>query len=238
MPVPGAADITDGVLISMTRLATTELDGSTAKIGPGNRWVDVYMWMNSYGLATAGGRFGPVGVGGLLLGGGINYFGSHMGWSANSVLNYEVVLANGDIINANASSNRDLWWALKGGSSNFGIVTRYDMATFSMSSVWGGSLAYDQTVANAYVDAIAGFVDPAGGSSDVLAAADPIMGISPSTGQISTLAVMFYKDPVASPAAFANFSHIPATFDTTGVRDWTDFMIEQNSSAFWDMSRR
>ena len=65
--------------------------------------------ISSYGLAIAGGRFAPVGVSGLLLGGVINWFGSEKGWSANTVCNYQIVLADGSIVNANAISHVDLF---------------------------------------------------------------------------------------------------------------------------------
>jgi FAD/FMN-containing dehydrogenase len=238
MPVPGAADIADGVLITLNKLDTTELVGSTARIGAGLKWWEVYDWLYTEGLATAGGRFGPVGVGGLLVGTGINYFGSQTGWSVNSVLNYEVVVAGGNIINANATSHPDLWLALKGGSGNFGIVTKYDMATFPLSNVWGGTLEYNMTELDAYVHAIAGYVDPQGGSADKLAAADCLVLMTPQTGEFELVNVLFYQDPIESPAAFSNFTKIPAGVSTTSIRTWTDFVVEQNSSMYSDSQQR
>lgn len=58
------------------------------------------------------------------------------------VLNYEVVLASGEIVSANAKENSDLWVALRGGGNNFGVVTRFDFRTFKQGNVWGGSLYY------------------------------------------------------------------------------------------------
>lgn len=58
-------------------------------------------------------------------------------------MNYEVVLANGRIINANANENSDLWLALRGGSNNFGVVTRFDMKTFKQGQLWGGTIYYN-----------------------------------------------------------------------------------------------
>lgn len=99
-------------------------------------------------LTAAGGRLGPVGVPGLLLAGGINFYGNQVGFAADTVINYEVVLADGSIIEANKTSNPDLFWALKGGSSNFGLVTRFDLQTIKSSKVWAGTY----TVATKYVD--------------------------------------------------------------------------------------
>ena len=63
---------------------------------------------------------GDVGVGGLLLGGGVSFLSAQFGFACDNVLNYEVVLADGSIVNANATSNTDLFWALKGGGNQFG----------------------------------------------------------------------------------------------------------------------
>jgi FAD/FMN-containing dehydrogenase len=240
MPNPGANSISKGVLISLTRLNTLGLSANheVVHIGPGLRWFDVYTWMADYNLTTAGGRFGPVGVGGLLLGGGINYYGSKFGWSTNNVINFEVVLADGRIVQANASSNTDLYWALKGGSQNFGIVTRYDMKTFAIQNVWGGTLAYSATSLDAYIHAVANFSSREGGSADPLAAADPLLLMYPNTTQIVPAAVLLYSDPIAQPAALKAFTDIPATSDSASLRTFTDFVVEQNSSSYWERSHR
>lgn len=85
-----------------------------------------------------GGRVGNVGVPGLLLAGGITFYGNQVGWACDRIVNYEVVLSSGDIVNANSSSFPDLFWALKGGGKNFGIVTRFDIETIPSPKVWGG----------------------------------------------------------------------------------------------------
>lgn len=81
-----------------------------------------------------------IGVGGLTLGGGISYFSPRYGWTCDSVSNFQVVLVDGSIVDANASSNPDLFFALKGGNNNFGIVTRIDLNTFEQGLVWAGTI--------------------------------------------------------------------------------------------------
>lgn len=81
MPIPGAADTSNGVLMVTTSLNSVQYaddSKSVVQIGAGNRWLDVYEVLAKDSLAVAGGRFGPVGVSGLLLGGGISYFSSGM----------------------------------------------------------------------------------------------------------------------------------------------------------------
>lgn len=240
MPVPRAAATEDGVLISMSKLNSVSLsdDSNIAHIGSGLVWYDVYDELAQFNRTVAGGRFGPVGVGGLLVGGGISYFGSKVGWCANNVVNYEVVLADGSIVNANASSHADLSWALKGGSQNFGIVTRYDMKTFDIEDIWGGTITYPKSSVDGYLDAIASFVASDGGSADALAAADPIMYVIPSTGEIRNVAVLFYNTPTSDPAPFENFTSIPTTESTAKVRDFMDFAEEQSGPDYSDSTKR
>ncbi|KAE9393030.1 FAD-binding domain-containing protein, partial [Gymnopus androsaceus JB14] len=107
--------------------------------GAGSRWRDVYAVLKPENLTTVGGRVGDVGVGGFLLGGGIGFLSTEHGFGSDSIVNYEVVLGNGSIVNANLEQHADLYWALKLGSTNFGVVTRFDMTTFPQGAVWGGS---------------------------------------------------------------------------------------------------
>jgi FAD/FMN-containing dehydrogenase len=90
----------------------------------------------------------PVGVGGYILGGGVSYYLSARGWGANYLVNVELVNAQGDVIQVNATSYPDLFWSLKGGSNNFGIATRYDLETFPLVDVYGGFLTSNETYVN------------------------------------------------------------------------------------------
>ena len=74
--------------------------------------------------------------------GGLSFFSSREGFVCDNVVNYEIVVASGDIINANVREHSDLWRALRGGGNNFGIVTRYDLRTFEQGPFWGGAVFY------------------------------------------------------------------------------------------------
>lgn len=78
----------------------------------------------------------------LTFSGGLSFFSSREGFICDNVLNYEVVLASGEIVNANAHENADLWTALRGGGNNLGIVTRFDLKTFKQGQMWGGTVFY------------------------------------------------------------------------------------------------
>lgn len=127
-------------------------DKLSLEVGPSHDWGSVYTGLDKHQLAVAGGRLAPVGVPGLLLAGGVNFHGNQRGWSADNVLQYEVVLASGEIVTASADENAGLFWALKGGSSNFGIVTKFKLRTFK-SGTDGKIMAGTYTVAAPHVDA-------------------------------------------------------------------------------------
>ncbi|KAF1993844.1 Glucooligosaccharide oxidase [Amniculicola lignicola CBS 123094] len=136
----GANDVPNGVTIDLGRMTKVTYDARTklASIQPGPRWGDVYGDLLKHRVCVPGGRDGNVGIGGFLTGGGNSYYAGLHGLACDSVANFEVVLANGNVVNANAFTNADLWKALKGGSGNFGIVTRFDMYTFPAKDIWGG----------------------------------------------------------------------------------------------------
>jgi hypothetical protein len=130
-------------------------DESVVGLGSGLTWMSVYKELEQKGLMVTGGRVGSVGVGGFTLGGGISFLDNLYGWACDNVRNFEVrsrcifwlalltmlqvVLANGSIVNANVESHPDLYFALRGGGNNFGIVTRFDYETRRHGQMWGGN---------------------------------------------------------------------------------------------------
>jgi FAD/FMN-containing dehydrogenase len=154
-------NIATGVTIDLTQLNATTYDATTnvASLGTGARWLSVYEELEKDGVTVTGGRQGIVGVGGLMLGGGISWYTARTGFACDSVVNYEVVLASGEIVNANVSVNPDLWRALKGGGSNFGIVTRFDVEAFPAKNLSIETRIFAEEHADEVADAIAGFTD-------------------------------------------------------------------------------
>ncbi|KAI1213190.1 uncharacterized protein F4807DRAFT_471636 [Annulohypoxylon truncatum] len=158
---PGSNNIADGVTIDLTMMNSSSYDKQTnlAKIQPGGRWGNVYTNLYKYGVTVTGGRDGDVGVGGFLLGGGNSFFSGRMGFGCDTVVNFEVVLANGTIVNANNTTNSDLWRALKGGGSNFGIVTRYDMEAIPAKDIYYELRILSSDYSDDVVDAVVGFTN-------------------------------------------------------------------------------
>ncbi|KAJ3550352.1 hypothetical protein NM208_g25 [Fusarium decemcellulare] len=157
----GGSNVDDGVTIDLGLLKGTSYDSTTglASILPGGRWADVFKVLETHGVAVPGGRDGNVGVAGFLTGGGNSYYTGRVGFGCDSIVNAEVVLADGSIVNANKDTHPDLLKALKGGSGNFGIVTRFDLETFSAGPVWGGIRASDLSQAEGIANAMVNFTD-------------------------------------------------------------------------------
>ncbi|KAL8681984.1 MAG: hypothetical protein Q9186_001926 [Xanthomendoza sp. 1 TL-2023] len=160
-PQRGAANQPAGVTIDLGALKQVDIsaDRKTTSIGSGTRWGDVYTKLDAQGLAVPGGRVAVVGVGGLTTGGGISFFSGRTGFVCDNVVNYELVLPFGKVVNVNASSSPDLFKALKGGSNNFGVVTRFDMKSFESGPFWGGEVTYPITT---MPQQVAAFVSLAG----------------------------------------------------------------------------
>ncbi|KAI0007173.1 6-hydroxy-D-nicotine oxidase [Xylariaceae sp. FL0662B] len=156
-----AADIHNGVTIDLGLLNKTEYDAETkvAKVQGGSLWKDVYKTLEPYGVTVPGGRTSTVGVGGFTLGGGNNFYSGKVGFACDNVVNYEVVLASGEIVEANSKQNSDLFKALKGGSSNFGIVTRFDFQAFEVGDLYGGLVTYPLNATSKVISAFSNFVN-------------------------------------------------------------------------------
>lgn len=160
-PWPGANDIHNGITLDLSWINETILaeDRSHVRLGSGALWSDAYDALNGTGIAFTGGRVPGVGVGGLTLGGGYSFFTSRNGFVADNVLNYEIVLASGEVANVNRSHSADLFMALKGGSSNFGVVTKIHIAAFGHGDVYRGRLVYPVNTTSTVLTSIAWFTE-------------------------------------------------------------------------------
>lgn len=158
---------------------------------------------------------------GLLLAGGISFYGNQVGFACDSVVNYEVVLADGSLVNANKYEHPDLFWALKGGSSNFGIVTRFDIETIKSPMIWGGTY----TVAGKYIDqflkASATF---AANISDPKTHAVP--AVIPGDATMASVILFYDSDHISYPDIFKPFTDIPAVSNTLAFKTLAELALE------------
>ncbi|KXT15390.1 hypothetical protein AC579_2219 [Pseudocercospora musae] len=218
-----ASNVDDGVTILLKELHTLELDRNAGivRVGTGNLWIDVYAYLTPKNLSVVGGRVTGIGVGGLILGGGISFFSGRYGWACDGVRNYEVVVASGEILQVNQASHPDLYWSLRGGGNNFGIVTRMDLEVFEQGDLWGGAMALPWTVKNDVIDALYDFGQRQSSKNedevDVDASTWAAFGYAqqPQSGKFISIEPVYAK-PVVNPPVFENFTKLePVLMSTT-----------------------
>ncbi|KAK8098735.1 FAD-binding domain-containing protein [Apiospora kogelbergensis] len=143
-PFASSANIQDGITVDLRGLKGifVDEDKSNVEIAVGETWESVYTELEKHDLTVAGARDARIGVGGFILGGGLSIHSSKLGFACDSVTEFKIVLSSGELARANSSENPGLWWALKGGLNNFGIVTSFKMKTLKSGSIWGGVTYY------------------------------------------------------------------------------------------------
>src|SRR3954469_23367341 len=136
----GLGTVDDGVVIDLSLLRDVSVDPAarTARVGGGCTWAGGDRARNEFGLSTPSGIISTTGVGGLTLGGGIGHLTRKCGLAIDNLLEAEVVLADGQVVTANAESHPDLYWALRGGGGNFGVVTSFKFRLHDIGTVIAG----------------------------------------------------------------------------------------------------
>ena len=126
--VAGNAMNDGGIVIDLSRMRQVTVDpvNRTARVQGGATWADVDRETQAFGLACTGGVVSETGVGGLTLGGGFSWFRRKAGMSIDNLIGVDLVLADGRTVYASETKNSDLFWAIRGGGGNFGIVTSFD----------------------------------------------------------------------------------------------------------------
>ena len=130
----------DGLVIDLSGLKFVEVDSATnrVKVGGGNIWNEVDAAIHEHGLAIPSGMISTTGVGGLTLGGGVGYLTRKYGLTIDNLLEADMVLADGSFVTVNATENIDLFWAIRGGGGNFGVVTSFTFQAHELKTVIGG----------------------------------------------------------------------------------------------------
>ena len=130
----------DGLVIDLSGLKHVDVDTSnnTVKVGGGNIWNEVDTALHPYGLAIPSGMISTTGVGGLTLGGGVGYLTRKYGLTIDNLLEADMVLADGSFVTVNAEENTDLFWAIRGGGGNYGVVTSFKFQAHPVKMVIGG----------------------------------------------------------------------------------------------------
>ncbi len=184
----GSDPATGGVVIDLADLKAVDLAGTggLVHVGAGANWGEVAAALAPHGLGITSGDTLDVGVGGLALGGGIGWMARTHGLAIDLLREVELVTAMGDVLTVNAESHPDLFWALRGGGGNFGVVTRFTFQATPVDGLVGGHLRWDQSdvaaVLRAWRDVLAVAPDELNGTLLVM---PPIMPEMPAGPQLA-----------------------------------------------------
>ena len=143
--VPGFGTADEAVVIDLVRMQAVDVDAdrSTARAEGGATWGAFNDATHAHGLATTGGIISTTGIGGLTLGGGIGYLSRGFGLSCDNLLAAEVVTADGRMLSVSDQANEDLFWAIRGGGGNFGVVTSLEYQLHPVREIYGGPMLYE-----------------------------------------------------------------------------------------------
>jgi FAD/FMN-containing dehydrogenase len=209
--VTGAAVVDDGLCIDLRGIKTMEVDPAQrlARAGGGLTWGEFDAATQEHGLAVTGGRVPTTGIGGLALGSGSGWLERALGFTCDNLVEAEVVTATGDVVVASQTQNPDLFWALRGGGGNYGIVTHFTLRLHPVGPLlWGGMLIFPgfrgAEVMKAYRDFVAKAPDEVGSGLAFLTAPPEEFVPEPARGHPCVGVVCAYLgDPADGPSAYA-----------------------------------
>ncbi|KAI1503598.1 FAD-binding domain-containing protein [Biscogniauxia marginata] len=205
---PAVANVRDGITIHLRNLRGIEIDAEkkVVSVAAGEQMGKVYQKVMAAGLGVVG---------------GLSYFSYARGFVCDNVVNYEIVLASGEIVNANRETNRDLWIALKGGGSNFGIVTRFDLSVFEQGQLWGGKLFYFQPSFSGQIQSLVDYLRNPDADVDVHICLS--LGYAAALGDILCMNDIFCTRP-EKPKALEPFA------DIQPLKNFTDEAVVKMST--------
>jgi len=156
-----ASPCDEGVLINTSRMRGVRVDpeAQSARVEPGALWADVIPEAQAHGLAGLLGSSSGTGVVGYTLGGGFGWLGRKYGFNAGSIREADVIPADGELLRVSAYEHPDLFWGLKGGGGNFGVVTSLEFALYPLTTVYGGNLFYPVERAAEVLDLYGRWID-------------------------------------------------------------------------------
>ncbi|KAF8319537.1 FAD-binding domain-containing protein [Amanita rubescens] len=212
---------TPGVQIALTRFNEVVYDSSTETVefGSGLLFDNVYDALAPYNRSVAGARVAGIGVGGFLLGGGYAWKTNQVGLGIDTIVAYELVKPNGKVVKVTKQSDAELFFGLKGGLNNFGVVTRFTLNALPQSAVWAGTIIYPPS---SVPDVTAAVIKFSANNNDTKANISPAYSFS--NGSVLVSHTMYYDGPSPPPGLFDDFLKIPAVSNDVHTRSFTDFI--------------
>jgi FAD/FMN-containing dehydrogenase len=146
---PGTCVAANGLVIDLTPMRSIRVDPvqRTVRAEGGTKWGEFDWETQAFGLGTTGGTNYDTGIGGLTLGGGMGWLGGKHGLACDNLLSVDIVTADGQLRTANANENADLFWAVRGGGGNFGVVTAFEYQLYPVGDLLAGLILYPLTQA-------------------------------------------------------------------------------------------
>ncbi|KAF4551376.1 FAD-binding domain-containing protein 71 [Elsinoe fawcettii] len=226
----GSSSFEGGITVSLESFngISVSADKNVASVGAGLRWGPTYAKLAEQDLTVLGGRLFSIGVGGLTTGGGISYFANLRGWGCDNVASYDVITASGIKVNASPKNNPDLYWALRGGGPNFGIVTQFNFETLSVpgTDLWGGSRIFLETEFSAVLRA---FTNVGNNSPQDRYAGQWIVWTINNGTKIASTELWYGKPGGDQAEIFQEYLAIPAISSSTQNRKLVEYSKSNDS---------
>ncbi|OLL22757.1 putative FAD-linked oxidoreductase [Neolecta irregularis DAH-3] len=203
------ASTAGGILIALSSMNKVKYDGKNAIIGPGGRWGDVVSKLEYNNVTVLSGRIG-----------GLSFLSPQYGLAMDDVLNYEVVLANGTIVNANKYENPELFFGMKGGGNQLGIITEFTMVTHPIGLVYGGFIIYNGSKHPEILSALNSFVS----NQDSNAAIITTFSIQKGEELPESTSCFFMYDGTDPGNAFDSFVAIESVVSNMAIMKYSDLL--------------
>lgn len=197
-----------GLMIDFSKMKAISVDPDkrTAMAEAGVRWGEFDAATQEHGLAVTGGRISSTGIAGLTLGSGSGWLERKFGYAVDNLLGAELVTAAGEVLHASESENQELFWGLRGGGGNFGIVTKFEYKLHPLGPiVYGGMLGFprDPAILKAYRDFMENAPDEVCGAAALITAPpEPFVPEEVRGTPVMGIVVLYAGNPDDGPAAF------------------------------------
>ncbi len=247
--VSGNATCDGGLVIDLGPMNTVQVDAGKclARAGGGTLWRQYDAQTQRHGLASPGGAISSTGIAGLTLGGGFGWISRSYGLACDNLEAAEVVTAAGQVLTASAGENSDLFWALRGGGGNFGVVTRLDYRLQEVQNLLAGLVLYPRSKARDFLKLFADWTSGAPDEASSMAAflstpdGDPVVGVfavyhgSASEGEKVLAPLRRFDTPLVDDIGVKPYTVVQQAFDPgfpAGSRNyWKATYLEEVSGA-------
>jgi FAD/FMN-containing dehydrogenase len=229
--VAGHAVCDGGLVIDLRLLHHVSVDPEArrARVGGGATWRSVDAPCAAHKLAMPGGTYDTTGVAGLTLGGGIGHLMGMHGLTLDNLVSAEVVLADGSLVTASETADAELFWALRGGGGNFGVVTEFEFALHPLPAAWGGLIGYETAH---MADALRLYRDVMATAPDELTLMYFLSDETVSEGA-AFMTVCFAGDTAAAEEAIRPLrEHLPVLYDGLGLTSYLQIQVMQGDTPF------